>query len=87
MFKSVLKSIFNIISAAGLRKKKTEQFLGEFSLLCCTYMAHAGNTKIWAKIISAHAKKCSITGLSSLWGEKTQVYMPSRGMKKKQSDE
>ena len=69
MFKSVLKSIFNIISAAGLSKKKTEQFLGEFSLLCCTYMAHAGNTKIWAKIISAHAKKCSITGLSSLWGE------------------
>ena len=69
MFKSVLKSIFNIISAAGFRKKKkTGQFLGEFSLLCCTYMAHAGNTKIWSKIISAYAKKCSITGLSSLWG-------------------
>ena len=24
-------------------------------------MAHAGNTKIWAKIISAYAKMCSIT--------------------------
>ena len=53
-------------------------------------MAHAGNTKIWAKIISAYAKKCSITGFSSLrggvggggggGGQKTQVYMPSRGM-------
>ena len=31
-------------------------------------MAHEGNTKIWAKIISAYAKKCSITGFSSLWG-------------------
>ena len=31
-------------------------------------MAHAGNTKIWAKIISAYAKKCSITGFSSLRG-------------------
>ena len=30
-------------------------------------MAHAG-TKIWAKIISAYAKKCSITGFSSLRG-------------------
>ena len=33
-----------------------------------TSMAHAGNTKIWAKIISAYAKKCSITGFSSLRG-------------------
>ena len=41
---------------------------GEFSLICCTSMAHAGNTKIWAKIISAYAKKCSITGFSSLRG-------------------
>ena len=31
-------------------------------------MAHAGNTKVWAKIISAYAKKCSITGFSSLRG-------------------
>ena len=31
-------------------------------------MAQAGNTKIWAKIISAYAKECSITGLSSLRG-------------------
>ena len=31
-------------------------------------MAHAGNTKIWAKIISAYAKKCSITGFSSQRG-------------------
>ena len=31
-------------------------------------MAHAGNTKMWAKIISAYAKKCSITGFSSLRG-------------------
>ena len=57
--------------------------VGEFSLICCTSMAHAGNTKIWAKIISAYAKKCSITGFSSLrggGGQKTQVYMPSRGM-------
>ena len=55
----------------------------EFSLICCTSMVHAGNTKIWAKIISAYAKKCSITGFSSLrggGGAKTQVYMPSRGM-------
>ena len=42
--------------------------VGEFSLICCTPMAHAGNTKIWAKIISAYAKKCSITGFSSLRG-------------------
>ena len=28
---------------------------GEFSFLCCTAMAHAGNTKIWAKIISTRA--------------------------------
>ena len=32
-------------------------------------MAHARNTKIWVKIISAYAKKCSITGFSSLRGE------------------
>ena len=31
-------------------------------------MAHAGNTKIWAKIICAYAKKCSIAGFSSLRG-------------------
>ena len=31
-------------------------------------MAHAGNTKIWAKTISAYAKKCSIAGFSSLRG-------------------
>ena len=31
-------------------------------------MAHAGNTEIWAKIISAYVKKCSITGFSSLRG-------------------
>ena len=37
-------------------------------MICCTSMAHAGNTKIWAKIISAYAKKCSITGFSSLRG-------------------
>ena len=42
--------------------------VGEFSLICCTSMAHAGNTKIWAKIISVYAKKCSITGFSSLRG-------------------
>ena len=42
--------------------------VGEFSSICCTSMAHAGNTKIWAKIISAYAKKCSITGFSSLRG-------------------
>ena len=40
--------------------------VGEFSLVCCTSMAHAGNTKIWEKIISAYAKKCSITEFSSL---------------------
>ena len=54
--------------------------VGEFSSICCTSIAHAGNTKIWAKIISAYAKKCSITGFSSLrggggGGQKTQVYM------------
>ena len=42
--------------------------VGEFSSICCTSMAHAGNTKIWAKIISAYVKKCSITGFSSLRG-------------------
>ena len=31
-------------------------------------MAHTGNTKIWAKIISAYAKKYSITRFSSLRG-------------------
>ena len=56
----------------------------EFSLLCCTTMEHAWNTKIWAKIISAYAKKCSITGFSLVRGvgvrrggggwQKTQVY-------------
>ena len=35
--------------------------VGEFSSIFCTSMAHAGNTKIWAKIISAYAKMCSIT--------------------------
>ena len=45
-----------------------QQVVGEFSSICCTSMAHAGNTKIWAKIISAYAKKCSITGFSSLRG-------------------
>ena len=57
--------------------------VGEFSSICSTSMAHAGNTKMWAKIISAYAKKCSITGFSSPrggGGQKTQVYMPSRGM-------
>ena len=44
------------------------EIVGEFSLICCTSMAHEGNTKIWAKIISAYAKKCSITGFSSLRG-------------------
>ena len=44
------------------------ELVGEFSSICCTSMAHAGNTKIWAKIISAYAKKCSITGFSSLRG-------------------
>ena len=29
--------------------------VGEFSLVCFTSMAHAGNTKIWAKIISTRA--------------------------------
>ena len=62
------------------------KIVGEFSLICCTSMAHAANTEIWAKIISAYAKKCNITGFSSLrggggrGGQKTQVYMPSRGM-------
>ena len=42
--------------------------VGEFSSICCTSMAHAGNTKIWEKIISAYAKMCSITGFSSLRG-------------------
>ena len=46
----------------------TFRIVGEFSLVCCTSMAHAGNTKIWAKIISAYTKKCSITGFSSLRG-------------------
>ena len=31
-------------------------------------MVHAGNTKIWAKVMSGYAKKCSITGFSSLRG-------------------
>ena len=44
------------------------KLVGEFSSICGTSMAHAGNTKIWAKIISAYAKKCSITGFSSLRG-------------------
>ena len=64
-------------------KENVWRTVGEFSLICCTSMAHAGNNKIWAKIISAYAKKCSITGFSSLrggGGAKTQVYMPSRGM-------
>ena len=42
--------------------------VGEFSLICCTSMTHAGNTKVWAKIISAYAKKCNITGFSLLRG-------------------
>ena len=29
--------------------------VGEFSLICCTSMGHAGNTKIWAKIIFTRA--------------------------------
>ena len=44
-------------------------------------MAHAGNTKIWAKIISAYAKKCSITGFLSLRGgggaKKASIYVLS----------
>ena len=31
------------------------KIVGEFLLICCTSMAHAGNTKIWAKIISTRA--------------------------------
>ena len=54
------------------------EIVGEFSLICCTSMAHAGNTKIWAKIISAYAKKCSITGFSSLrgggWAKNASIY-------------
>ena len=52
--------------------------VGEFSLLCCTSKAHAGNTKMRAKIISAYGKKCSISGFSSLREgrrAKTQVYV------------
>ena len=44
------------------------ELVGEFSLSCCTSMAHAGNTKIWVKITSSYAKKCSITGFSSVRG-------------------
>ena len=42
--------------------------VGESSLVRCTSMAHAGNTKIWPKIISAYAKKCSIPSFRR-WGE------------------
>ena len=56
--------------------------VGEFSLICCTSMAHAGNTKIWTKIISTYAKKCSITGFSSLRGgggaKNASIYALSR---------
>ena len=55
---------YELIEAGGINKRT----VGEFSLICCTSMAHAENTKIWAKIISAYAKKCSITGFSSLRG-------------------
>ena len=62
-------------------RSEGKETVGEFSLICCTCMAHAGNTKkIWAKIISAHAKKCSITGFSSLRGGGSIVYIHSRGM-------
>ena len=54
------------------------KIVGEFSLICCTSMSHAANTKIWAKIISAYAKKCSITGFSSLrgggWAKNASIY-------------
>ena len=56
---------FHCIKTMNGRKKN---IVAEFSSICCTSMAHAGNTKIWAKIISAYAKKCSITGFSSLRG-------------------
>ena len=36
------------------------KIVGEFSLVCCTSMAHAGNTKIWVKIISTRAPKIVI---------------------------
>ena len=41
-------------------------------------MAQERNTKIWAKIISAYAKKCNITGFSSLrgggWAKNASIY-------------
>ena len=57
-----------VLSDPRFTLNKTSKTVGEFSLICCTSMAHAGNTKIWAKIISAYAKKCSITGFLSLRG-------------------
>ena len=52
----------------------------EFSVLCCTSMAH----KIWAKIISAHAKKCNrmeVSVAEGRWvGQKGNSEQTSRGM-------
>ena len=56
------------VPTSALKDTADWLIVGEFSSICCTSMAHAGNTKIWAKIISAYAKKCSITGFSSLRG-------------------
>ena len=42
----------------------------EFSLLCCTSMAHAEILRYGAKIISAHAKKCSMLEASVAEGRR-----------------
>ena len=38
---------------------KSVSIVVEFSLLCLHLYGTRGDTKIWAKLISAHAKKCS----------------------------
>ena len=62
----------------------------EFSLSCCTSMAHAGIVRYGAKIISTHAKKCSMRRFPSLRGggrgKKATSEESSRGMNANEND-
>ena len=53
------------------------KIVGEFSLVCCTFMAHAGNTKIWGKIISTRAPNAATKPATS---EKSSYFSQSQNV-------
>ena len=38
------------VPTSALKDTADWLIVGEFSSICCTSMAHAGNTKIWARV-------------------------------------